>query len=843
MFSLKHKFLLCKSLSVLLAVLLLGTLSYWLMLDALTAAQREHLEFVAQDTAQEIEAYLDRQKELLQRIETTEYYQRKGDLPLAKYLSQFHQSFPMLIYLNQEGEEEFSIVKGKIGALPGNSISSTLFQSALKKPNTVVLSPLQHSPELDQPVVWATFVHQLYFGEEFAGALAGAIPLSGIRGIYEGVRIGQTGYISLLDGKGVLLDHPQKELLFDQAKITGADAVEFNHAIHRQKSGFGRITLGGVDGFVAYAPVPSLDCRILVTLPRAEFMAAPHQLRLYSLLICLGVLGTGVVMSSLLVRRLTGDLDQITRHTELVAAGDLDSKLEIDSRDEIETLSQSFNTMTDRLRRANQDREAQVAILQSIIDPLVVTDSQGLIIQANPAASSFLGYPENKLLGQPLHQLFSPDEGLLQDSGYDRLIQSAGLRDHETLARTCNGTLIPVLFSCAPTAAQKPQEKGIVGIFKDISDRKQAEAARGLALAEAEAARERLDAILKSVGDGLLVVNLEQTIVLMNTAAEKLLDLPLVEALHRPIDDVIGDPCLRAHLLNATSTESAVSPIDLCAGDGEVMIQARSAAVANQRGEKTGVITLLRDVTQERQLERMKNEFISTAAHELRTPLTSVMGYAELLITPESFGEFSAAERQEFLQEIHAKSEVLGRIITDLLDVGRIESGQPIPLQRRLDDLGKTLAKVVRHFERHSPRHHFVLELPGGEATTLCFDSDRVVQMLENLLSNAVKYSPGGGIVRVTMEQQAEAIQVCVTDQGMGMSREQVARIFDKFYRADASNTGVGGLGLGMSIVRSLVLAHGGQIWVESSPGSGTSVYFTLPLAASTEASAFMPCC
>lgn len=842
MFSLKHKFLLCKSLSVLLAVLLLGTLSYWLMLDALTAAQKEHLEFVAQDTAKEIEAYLEGQKELLKRIETTEYYQRKGDLPLAKYLSQFHQSFPMLIYLNHEGEEEFSIVNGRIGAIPGHSISQILFQSALKKPNKVVLSHLQHSSDLDQQVIWATLVHQLYFGEEFAGALAGAIPLSSIRSIYADVRIGQTGYISLVDGKGTVFDHPQRDQLFKQAKVSGSDAAQFLNDAHRLRPGMGRLTMLGVDGFVAYAPIPALDCQVLVTLPRAEFMAAPNRLRLYSLLVCLGVLGAGVAMSSLLVKRLTGNLDQITRHTELVAAGDLSSKLEIHSDDEIESLSRAFNSMTERLRQANQEREAQFAILQSIIDPLVVTNSHGLITQANPAANRFLGYPEEELLGQPLRQLFAAEESLLPNIGLGGLSQSGGVRDHETLARTRDGRLIPVLFSCAQTGSEQPLTTGLVGIFKDISDRKLAEEARAQALAEVEAARERLDAILKSVADGLLVVNLDQTIVLMNSAAEKLLDLSLAETLHRPISEVIADPCLRAHLLAATSAGVAVTPIDLCAGDGQTMIQARSAAVSNQRGESTGVITLLRDVTQERQLEQMKNEFISTAAHELRTPLTSVMGYAELLITPESFGEFSSSERQEFLREIHAKAEVLARIIADLLDVSRIESGQPIPLQMRFDDLGKTVAKVVRHFERHSPRHHFALELPETGEVPLSFDADRMVQVLENLLSNAVKYSPGGGTVQVRLQQLEGEVQVCVRDQGLGMSKQQVERIFDKFYRADASNTGVGGLGLGMSIVRSLVVAHGGQIWVESTLGNGTSVYLNLPLATPVAASAFLPC-
>lgn len=841
MLSLKHKFLLCKSLSVLLAVLLLGSLSYWLMLDTLTAAQKEHLEFVARDTAKEIEAYLASQKELLERIETTEYYQRKGDLPLAKYFSRFHERFPGLIYLNQEGREEFAIFQGRVSELPGDSINRPLFRMALAQPNTVLLSPLQYSPELDQPVVWAIYVHQRYFGDEFAGALAGAIPLSSISSIYQGIGIGRGGYISLIDRKGTLLDHPQRDQLQQPATLSGPDGERIQRDSQKLRSGFGQATLLGIDGFIAYAPIPSLHCSVLVTLPRAEFMAAPNRLRLYSLLICLGVLGAGVAMSSTLVGRLTGNLDQITHHTELVAAGDLEQRLELKSGDEIEVLAEAFNSMTARLQQANQEREAQYGILQSIIDPLVVTDCQGLITQANPAAHRFLGYAAETLLGQPLATLFEPEEELLQCHGFDGLRNRGGIRDHETLARTRDGRLIPVLFSCAPAAGEHPKKTGLVGIFKNISDRKQAEAARSLALAEAEAARERLGTILKSVADGLLVVNLDQSIALMNTAAEKLLGVSLAQAAGRAVSEVIHDGALREQLLAATTSAVGENALDLSAGDNRTRIQARSAQVTNQRGEITGVITILRDVTRERELERIKNEFISTAAHELRTPLTSVMGYAELLITPESFGEFSTSERQDFLREIHAKSVVLSQIINDLLDVGRIESGQPIPLQARRHDLAKTVAKVVRHFERHSPRHHFVIDSTAGEEISLVFDVDRIVQVLENLLSNAVKYAPGGGIVQIRLDPSAEGVQVSVTDQGIGMSQEQVERIFDKFYRADATNTGVGGLGLGMSIVRSLVAAHGGDIWVKSTPGQGTSVYFTLPLSASVQASAFFP--
>lgn len=227
--------------------------------------------------------------------------------------------------------------------------------------------------------------------------------------------------------------------------------------------------------------------------------------------------------------------------------------------------------------------------------------------------------------------------------------------------------------------------------------------------------------------------------------------------------------------------------------------------------------------------DQLKSEFISTAAHEMNTPLAAIMGYAELLRNPDEFGPFSREQNNEFLDVICEKTEMLSRVVNDFLDISKIESDHRLGLQKKATAIHKMITKVVSHFKQHAPKHIFTLSIDEGFPETLIIDEGRIVQVLENLFSNAVKYSPEGGTVELTAGEKSGQWMVSVADGGIGMNDEQLAQVFDKFYRADASDTSVHGLGLGMSIAKEIVEAHGGDIRVTSVMGEGTRVHFTLP--------------
>ncbi|NJL36559.1 MAG: response regulator [Leptolyngbyaceae cyanobacterium SM1_4_3] len=233
-----------------------------------------------------------------------------------------------------------------------------------------------------------------------------------------------------------------------------------------------------------------------------------------------------------------------------------------------------------------------------------------------------------------------------------------------------------------------------------------------------------------------------------------------------------------------------------------------------------------RNHTERKEVERMKNEFVSTVSHELRTPLTSLRGFSEILLRKSC----SPEKQRQYLTIIQSESKRLTHLINDFLDLQRIESGRQnydfAPL-----DLVPLLHETVALFAGANELHLFRVEvadfLPEVKA-----DGDRIRQVLSNLVSNAIKYSPEGGEVVISAVQQEALVQVSITDQGIGIAPEAMTHLFTKFYRVDNANTRkIGGTGLGLALVKEIIEAHNGQVWVESELGRGSTFFVTLPQA------------
>lgn len=377
-------------------------------------------------------------------------------------------------------------------------------------------------------------------------------------------------------------------------------------------------------------------------------------------------------------------------------------------------------------------------------------------------------------------------------------------------------------------------------LLDQIAERRRAERSFKHALVEAEQARDRIDAIFKSVADGLIVTDSHNRLVMMNQAAEAILAVFLGDALNQPIDMVIRSEVLRDRIKATLAENGRGRQFDFepapAGGNGKPgaakVIRARTAVIRDRNSQPSGVITIIHDVTREREVDRMKTEFISTASHELRTPLTSIQGFSEILLAREGF---SRDDQKKYLGYIHHQAEAMSRIVNDLLNISLIESGQSIGLDKTGGNISDLILPVVASFEELSPQHQFDVAL-ASEPATWVVDREKIEQVLKNLLSNAIKYAPDGGPIRVRGQGHYDAqssmyfYQISVADQGIGMSPNQVERMFDKFYRADASNTAVAGIGLGMAIVKNIVEAHGGRIWVDSHLGAGTTVSFAIPV-------------
>jgi signal transduction histidine kinase len=250
--------------------------------------------------------------------------------------------------------------------------------------------------------------------------------------------------------------------------------------------------------------------------------------------------------------------------------------------------------------------------------------------------------------------------------------------------------------------------------------------------------------------------------------------------------------------------------------------------VRDASGTDLGRLVVFRDVTQEREVDRMKSEFVSLVSHELRTPLTSIKGYVAL-IADGSTGELSA-EQTEFLAIVAEDVDRLVHLVNDLLDVSRIEAGA-LDVRTEWVDLAVVVRDAAVRFRPgiQSSGQRLVLELPDN-LPAVWADPDAIVRVLLNLISNAHKYTSAGGTITVRVSSNDEGLRVEVEDTGIGLSQEDQARLFSKFFRArDPAAASTGGTGLGLVIARGLVEAQGGRLTVASSPGRGSTFAFTLP--------------
>ncbi|WP_020674923.1 sensor histidine kinase [Geopsychrobacter electrodiphilus] len=270
------------------------------------------------------------------------------------------------------------------------------------------------------------------------------------------------------------------------------------------------------------------------------------------------------------------------------------------------------------------------------------------------------------------------------------------------------------------------------------------------------------------------------------------------------------------------------------------------AVFHKEDGSAGGLVGVMLDISDRKKVEeglrhidQMKSEFISTAAHELRTPLTSIRGYTELLLSADGTRQFSLAQKTDFLQEIFQASELLGKLVDELLDVGRIERGLPLPLEIKPQRPEALFQKIVDGFRlKHEQQHPLLLvsQLPAD--CEVAFDQYRMRQLVDNLLSNAVKYSPEGGTIKLVISLVDHCFQLEIIDQGIGMKPDQLAQIFDKFYRAGEERSRISGMGIGMSIVKNIVESHRGTIEVESRLGEGTCIRVKIPLQIAREKNA-----
>ncbi len=336
-----------------------------------------------------------------------------------------------------------------------------------------------------------------------------------------------------------------------------------------------------------------------------------------------------------------------------------------------------------------------------------------------------------------------------------------------------------------------------------------------------EAEQARLESIIASIEDGVIVLDDEKKVILINHVASTAFGLDGVELTGKSIAEMIPNSDLRALL--AKSEEGAVRYYELNFDDGRVF-NAQYTPIAH-----IGSAITMQDITYLKRLDQIKNDFVHTVSHDLRSPLTAVLGYAELLERAGSLTE----QQREFLQRIQGSVQNITALVNELLDLGRLEAGfdarrETVQLENIVRYSVGLLDSLVRK-KNLDLQLKIATGLPGLRANPI-----RIRQMIDNLIGNAINYTPDGGRILVRLAAEDQQIILEVTDTGPGIPREEQTRIFDKFYRG--SNVAeTKGTGLGLAIVKSIVDNYRGRVWVESSLGQGSSFFVVLPASEQKE--------
>ena len=336
--------------------------------------------------------------------------------------------------------------------------------------------------------------------------------------------------------------------------------------------------------------------------------------------------------------------------------------------------------------------------------------------------------------------------------------------------------------------------------------------------------KERSDAILGNIADGIVAVDRDGRIVLWNATAEQITGVPAAEAFGRGVGEV-----LQRELASEAGGVAGEREVAIVRGGKEVWLSLTEAVMRDAEGTVLGRIFAFRDVSSERAVEQMKSDFVATVSHELRTPLTSIYGFAETLLRSDvAFGE---EERATFLGYIASESERLIGIVDDLLNVARLDAGT-LGVEISAVDVGALVRETVERFAAGvDGDHRFVVEV-ADEGLVAEADPARLAEVVRHLVDNAVKYSPKGGTILVSGRRTADAVEVRVVDEGVGIPPGDHQRVFTKFFRVQAGPLAAApGTGIGLFLARGLLAAMNGRIWFESSEGEGSSFVFELPVS------------
>lgn len=460
-------------------------------------------------------------------------------------------------------------------------------------------------------------------------------------------------------------------------------------------------------------------------------------------------------------------------------------------------------------------------------DVLCVVNSSGRVIEISPSMATALGFTELELTNKNFSDLLHEDDKQNLGSALAELSKKREVTFENRLI-TKDGAQKHFFWK----ASKGETEEYIFLVGRDITNEAKIESelkAQNRKIAEAKA---RNEAMVSSIGEGVIATSDKGEVIFINDQALNILGKKLENVVGKHLLKVVttvGENPIQKALLNGKKVFA--SDIYFMKEGGTSFPVAATASPVILQGALIGGVLVFRDISLEKQVDKMKTEFISLASHQLRTPLSAMKWFSEMLLAGDA-GELST-EQKEMINNIYLSNERMIDLVNSLLNISRIESGRII-IDPRPTDLRKVVDEVVFELTPKIQNKKHSLTIESEELSELNIDPKLIRHVYMNLLTNAIKYTPEGGIITVRIFKTGEEIISEVKDNGYGIPKEQHDKVFNKFFRANnIVKFETDGSGLGLYLIKAIVDASGGRIWFESEEGKGTTFCFGLPATGS----------
>ncbi len=657
--------------------------------------------------------------------------------------------------------------------------------------------------------------------------------------------------ITDLGGVGLLVDESGNILYQSASERT---LQEYPGGVLREASFYEETATDGTRQFVYFSPVVGRTWGTLMMVPSRQAQQLALNIAVPVLGMILFLMAVAAFLMRISLQMVTSSLRSLTVEAEHIAQGQFGQSIPIEGMDEAGRLRNSFEKMRQSLKARLDELNRLLLVSQGVASNLEIGEAIRPIIESAlgmGAGSAHLVLVPDILPDSDTNGLFESRFAVGSDAETFRYFDDQLLalmkdqtRDRIVLTNPARTPLLnfegnaPQIGSLMAVALR--HERMYFGVlwvgyaqphaFTDEEVQFMVTLGGQAALATANARlfmtaefeRERLAAILASTPDPVLVTDQQDRLLLINTAAWQMLGIGLDASLGKPVGNVIHQEEL-VDLMKLSNDRQ--EPTEVALHDGRVFMA--TASTIQVEGRKIGRVCVLKDVTQFKELDALKSEFVSTVSHDLRSPLTLMRGYATML---ETVGELNK-QQTDYVRKIVVGVENISRLVNNLLDLGRIEAG--VGLQLEILPVRDIVEWVIDSFQLQAQQKKITLQANLSENLPSIIEADQALlqQALHNLVENAVKYTSDGGKIIVRVMPRREHLLFSVEDTGIGISPVDQPRLFEKFYRsADRDAKRESGTGLGLAIVKSIVERHGGQIGVESKLGEGSKFYFEIPI-------------